>query len=356
MPTSPSAWLVLITLLLFAALMGMLTASIWALGRLLARQPIFPVLQKAPQRVPWGVGSVLLVILLWIVVNIGVSVTYMTWSGARVAKRIPSLAEQMAGVSLINSALLIIIPGTLRLTTGAALTDLGLRRQELAKQLWAGTLGFLILTPPVYVIYALAARIWHPSQHPLQRMVLDHPTAGIACLAVLSAVLLAPAAEELVFRGIIQSWLTQWTLRSLPDEPAPAMERDGLEDQAIDVIPALAPVPQTQNRSFGSAQLPIVVTSALFAAVHADQWPAPVPIFFLAVGLGLAYQRTGSLVASFVMHALFNGFSTLILFQAVLVGHPANPKIAPTATCSTSSAPSHPGSMPRVVQTADGGL
>ena len=39
---------------------------------------------------------------------------------------------------------------------------------------------------------------------------------------------------------------------------------------------------------------PVVMTSALFAAVHLPQWPAPIAIFFLSVGLGLVYQRTGS--------------------------------------------------------------
>ena len=79
---------------------------------------------------------------------------------------------------------------------------------------------------------------------------------------------------------------------------------------------------------------PIVIISALFAVVHLPQWPAPIAIFFLSLGLGAVYQRTGSLFASFVMHALFNGFSTLILFQAVLIGAPADPKVVPTAICT----------------------
>ena len=84
---------------------------------------------------------------------------------------------------------------------------------------------------------------------------------------------------------------------------------------------------------------PIVIISALFAVVHLPQWPAPIAIFFLSLGLGVVYQRTGSLFASFVMHALFNGFSTLILFQAVLIGAPADPKVVPTATCTRAVTP-----------------
>ena len=46
----------------------------------------------------------------------------------------------------------------------------------------------------------------------------------------------------------------------------------------------------------------IVLTSLIFAALHAAQWPAPIPLFLLAVGLGVVYQRTGSLLAP-ICHA-----------------------------------------------------
>jgi membrane protease YdiL (CAAX protease family) len=85
-----------------------------------------------------------------------------------------------------------------------------------------------------------------------------------------------------------------------------------------------------------------VITSAVFAAVHLPQWPAPLAIFFLSMGLGVVYRRTGSLIASFAMHALFNGFGTLMLFVAILAGRAVNPKALPTATCS-AIAPEVPG-------------
>jgi hypothetical protein len=75
-----------------------------------------------------------------------------------------------------------------------------------------------------------------------------------------------------------------------------------------------------------------VITSAVFAAVHLPQWPAPLAIFFLSVGLGAVYQGTGSLIASLVMHALFNGLGTMMLFLAILAGRSTHPKPDPTAT------------------------
>jgi membrane protease YdiL (CAAX protease family) len=61
-----------------------------------------------------------------------------------------------------------------------------------------------------------------------------------------------------------------------------------------------------------------MLTSFLFAAVHLPQWPAPLAIFLLSLGLGVVYQRTGSLVASVVMHGLFNSLATLVLLGGML--------------------------------------
>ncbi len=75
--------------------------------------------------------------------------------------------------------------------------------------------------------------------------------------------------------------------------------------------------------------MPVILTSALFALLHVEQWPAPLAIFFLSLGLGTVYQRSGSLVASFVIHALFNGFSTLLLFATLLAGSSIGKNINP---------------------------
>ncbi len=58
----------------------------------------------------------------------------------------------------------------------------------------------------------------------------------------------------------------------------------------------------------------IVLTSLLFALLHAPQWPAPIPLFILSVGLGIVTYRTGSLLSPICMHALFNGVSTAAMF------------------------------------------
>ena len=65
-----------------------------------------------------------------------------------------------------------------------------------------------------------------------------------------------------------------------------------------------------------------VLVSALFAAMHGPVWPSPVPLFFLSLGLGVLYQRTGGLVAPVALHATFNGLATLLLYLTLQAGGP----------------------------------
>ncbi len=101
------------------------------------------------------------------------------------------------------------------------------------------------------------------------------PTWAIAVLWI-GAVAVAPLAEELFFRGVIQTWLMRATGRRL---------------------------------------LAVGITAAIFGAVHLSwtppQFHAVVPLGLLAVLLGLSYERTDALAIPIAVHALFN-LSTMI--------------------------------------------
>ena len=55
-----------------------------------------------------------------------------------------------------------------------------------------------------------------------------------------------------------------------------------------------------------------MITSLLFASIHEDvsHWPS---LFVLALGLGYVYEKSGSLLRSIFMHALFNGINIAIV-------------------------------------------
>lgn len=65
---------------------------------------------------------------------------------------------------------------------------------------------------------------------------------------------------------------------------------------------------------YRNAQWSVVGSSMLFALVHMSNWPAPIPLFVLALVLGWLALRTQSLLPSIVLHMLFNLVATLSLF------------------------------------------
>ncbi len=114
----------------------------------------------------------------------------------------------------INSLLIVLLPLILRVTAGARLRDLGLSFKDWRRQVTVGVVAILMLLPIIYVVQALCVRYLDVPDakdraHPIQKMIQEDPTGPIAYLAVLSAVFLAPVFEELLFRGILQTWLTR---------------------------------------------------------------------------------------------------------------------------------------------------
>ena len=85
-------------------------------------------------------------------------------------------------------------------------------------------------------------------------------------------------------------------------------------------IQQLSPPPPVVGRPTVAARWgSVVLTSLCFAAVHVQPGPGPLwmmpPIFFVAVCLGYAYERTGNLWTTITMHALFNATNTLLFFK-----------------------------------------
>jgi uncharacterized protein len=89
------------------------------------------------------------------------------------------------------------------------------------------------------------------------------------------AVVLAPLAEEILFRGILY----------------------------------------TAVKQFGFPRLALWGTSVLFAVVHLNL-PAFLPLLVLALTLTLLYEKTGNLLASIPAHSLFNTINFVMYYAA----------------------------------------
>jgi membrane protease YdiL (CAAX protease family) len=409
--------LAILLLLALWLLLGMVLSSGWLLYQLLNRRPIFPDHPLVDRRpVPWNLGTVLLVIVVYPLVSLVMPAAYDLATGrkpvkpsdsamaqARVTRKtreeakvslpvkpdaasakalsknraadagprvrqaspaaarggnehraqaarasVPgpekaySMTEMMVILAATNLVLLVLLPWIARLTSGATLADYGVSLVEWRAQAAVGAIAALAAAPMVYSVQFLAIRIWKSNAHPLQKMLLDEFSPGVAELAILSGVIIAPIFEELMFRGLFQSWLvTRFGRRrpvpaSQPQESAiegnasPAIskpwdhEGDSWDATDLEKVHAPESAPRAElvhaRGTMRSAPQAIVVTSFLFASVHSSQWPAPIALFLLSLVISTVYYRTGSLIAAVVIHATFNGFSTLLMFITLLAG------------------------------------
>ena len=394
--------------LLLTIVFGALVSWIWTIRRLWSHRPLLP---KAPlverRKTPWGVGTVLLVLVVYVLVSRYVLEWYALASRGetprnQAAAPVPiekkhaehpdadeslpwglSLTELMFAQAAISEVLIILLPGLIWLTSRARLRDLGLSLAGWRRQAAVGIVAVLFLLPIVYGVQAACVTYLEvpdreARRHPVEKMLREDPSGGVAYLAFLTAVVVAPAFEELLFRGIIQSWLVKALNRfGRREAPAPAKRPDApsapaktfqvgsmapnamvdpdLDRHSIDngywvpaedlripdgqeiteqakpdevLNPSADPNDSSPNTSKLLEQprspiltgLAIVLTSLFFAALHAPQWPAPIALFLLSLGLGVVYLRTGSLLATICMHAIFNGISILTFFYATLLG------------------------------------
>jgi membrane protease YdiL (CAAX protease family) len=438
----------LLTWAILTILFGVLASWIWLLRRLLRREPLLPETPLVERRKPpWGVGTILLVMVIYVLVSHYAFEGYAfatrgehaargrgdapiradkkdaqghgrPVAGASRGEEAPqgqggpkphepgagpagrsdeteslpwglSLTELMLVQGAINSYLIVLLPCLARLTSGARLRDFGVRPRGWRRQAAIGIVAVLFLMPIVYTVQVACVHYLdlpdsESRKHPLERMLRKDFSASTAYLAFLTAVILAPLFEELLFRGLLQSWLVKtfdrfagylrpsasdpllaqpspgeppqvgsvavnalvhldsdhdsadeatgndfWEAVDAPEktvwEERPPAHSDGArtapdlpEDETHGISRGTdAPYRPRSSVATGAA---IILTSLGFAALHAPQWPAPIPLFLLALGLGVVYQRTGSLIAPVCMHAVFNGFSTLMLFYVTVGG------------------------------------
>ena len=62
---------------------------------------------------------------------------------------------------------------------------------------------------------------------------------------------------------------------------------------------------------------PILFSSGMFALAHWSHGPDWIPLFFLAIGLGYLYQRTGRILPTMVVHVLVNSLAIVQLWHSV---------------------------------------
>jgi membrane protease YdiL (CAAX protease family) len=224
--------------------------------------------------------------------------------------------------------------------SGTRLDQLGLTTRRLGRNVLAGVVGMLALTPAVFGVYWLVRRLYELAgqhgieKHALEVMAQQDLSTLEWVMLIFTATVAAPILEELSFRGVLQPWLAsrrwgshlamlgalaiavsfRWNdlldawpkgSKALATAGTPALFVLGL-------LPIYLLVCWRTRTPLGPA---IFAASLLFACVHTSVWPTPVPLFVLAIGLGVLARRTRSLVGPIVLHGLFNAVSCVQLLM-----------------------------------------
>lgn len=162
-----------------------------------------------------------------------------------------------------------------------------------------GIKATVLLLPPVLMISGLVNQIV-PYEHVVLDSMKSMKSIGELTLVFVTTALVTPFVEEFIFRVLLISGLER-----IAEHLRPAMASDvelstnsGLQDRPI---------------------WPIFISSFLFAILHLGQGAAPIPLFFLALGLAIVYRRTRRIWPVMIVHM---GLNSLTLIATMLQNTP----------------------------------
>ena len=273
----------LLALLLLVAAMVAMPLTLRIIGRrqlhkgLLTLEPLQPLGKTDVM----GLGSALLIGIV-VPIVIGAAV-FHALGGRSLGADAPAdqrLAMQRLAIMAQPATLVATILGTLGMLVmivPAGVRAIHLRFDQAAADLRRGISAYILALPWVLLVSILVAMIvkWFGIKTSTEHEVFtlwrgEGPgVTSLKLVMIVGAVILAPVAEEIFFRGLLQTLV----LRVLR-------------------MPAAA----------------IVVASVLFASMHSP-WPMQPPIFVLSLALGWTYYRSGSLLPAIFMHIGFNAIS-----------------------------------------------
>ncbi|MFN3151496.1 CPBP family intramembrane glutamic endopeptidase [Bremerella sp.] len=318
----------------YVSLVLMISISVWVgVARCIAwRQPILET-QPAPVA-RWGLldifgGTLGFLVLANLFVSPYLSGEPTSMEELTTSQRIGAMWGQIMAQSLVclGIFILIMIRGGLTLVTGESWA--GFRKDVII-----GIATFCALCVPVILIQVVIAQFVE-YKHELITMLMESPTPAIIVPVLVSAVLVAPLTEEFAFRLLLQGWMEELFSARYRSVSEVLIGRFGLpwreqrDSQPDHEFAALAePLPHLEVGSAEPAYpyrpslmiVPIFFSSVIFALLHYGQGAAPIPLFFLALGLGYVYQKRRTIVPSLVVHMMLNGQSMLLLLLQIFFG------------------------------------
>ncbi len=346
--TGAYAWLIASAkaALTWQILPSSMAAPVEAALQSLSFAPRLPLIPWTPrQPVPWGLLDLIGIVGLQLIAGTLLHEFKFIPSGKVEDLTLPEKQSVIAwnvGLSLllaIASVLLVMV------RTRATRRDLGWSWSRIVGDIRLGLIAFVMLAPPVYALQGLLVSLWKESKHPIVEMFKDAPDDRFFGVLFVSAAVVAPLFEELMFRVLLQGFLEKaFSFRGsmielLVAEPTPLLHLKAVESDPISPMPAdtnlcaatqlpapsiehapAEPLYQLPEQRGLAAWLPIVISSAIFALLHYSHGPDWIPLLLLAAGMGYLYQRTHRILPSLIVHSLLNTLSMWGLWVAVKEG------------------------------------
>jgi len=232
---------------------------------------------EAASAVPWSGGDIARFALIFVfvftcmqaIVTICLRYRLVARSGAETL----ALVGGTAGVyALMLCVMRVMLLGRHGLGWGA----LGLSLRRAGRNAWNGVVGYVAFIPAFFALVVVSLLVCtvlgiKPQAHELVEIFSEERSPLKIAYLVVLAVVLAPVYEELVFRGF--------------------------------VYPVI--------KKYGGVTKAAVFSSLFFAAIHfnAAQF---IPVAGLGMMLAFLYEKTGTLAAPIVFHAINNGVAVAI--------------------------------------------
>lgn len=249
---------------------------------------------------PWSISEFFLCFGLWLLCSASLAVTVNKHWGTGEEPR--NIEEGVSATTNLSPEGLIAMAwgNTLvsLLMIACLVTYLGLHHRGalIAFGLWPsrddirlGLRASLAFIPPVLLLATVLG--WLVKyEHPVFDTLADHRSWQMFVAAFFGTAFAAPLFEEFMFRGLFQGGLEKLTrLWNYSDEDPPPLVHTIRRDEVL-----------------RWSWMPVIVSSVVFAMMHLGQGLAPVPLFFLSLGLGYLYRQTGRLWPCIVTHAVLN--------------------------------------------------
>jgi len=164
--------------------------------------------------------------------------------------------------------------------------------------------------PVIYLVQFIVTQLpGMQYKHPFIIMLLESDSTSLWIAVAVSAVIVAPIAEEYFFRALVQGWF-----ESLLDA-ATVDARPRITDAHVnaDLHEVLMDPPTAPDLGL-LKYVPILLSSTLFAAAHVGHGGGWVAIFVLALPLGCLYQKTRRLLPGILLHMFLNAISVGLAF------------------------------------------